>query len=177
MWRWTYDEQYNFNGRQGDLQSCRFICWTRQNCEGTVKSIVGFTLIEVLVAIVVLALGVLAAAAMQTSALRASSDARAIQEVTKLAEGEISFRRQNDRETYPGHLASCQSVSSLPSGFSCQVVIKPCQLVTTAGTPPTVTMSCPASSVAPADQVADQATVTVMGLRNKTITLRTVKAR
>lgn len=142
------------------------------------KSTVGFTLIEVLVAIVVLAVGVLAAGAMQTSALRASSDARAIQEVTKLAEGEIAFRRQIDLETNPGNLAACQSVSSLPSGFSCQVVIRPCRLVTTAGTPPTVAMDCPASgSVALADQVADQATVTVTGLRNKTITLRTVKAR
>lgn len=142
------------------------------------KSTVGFTLIEVLVAIVVLAVGVLAAAAMQTSALRASNDARAVQEVTKLAEGEIAFRRQIDLETNSGNLSTCQSVSSLPSGFSCQVVIRPCRLVTTAGTPPTVAMDCPTSgSVALADQVADQATVTVTGLRNKTLTLRTVKAR
>jgi prepilin-type N-terminal cleavage/methylation domain-containing protein len=138
------------------------------------KSASGLTLIEVLVALVVLAVGVLAAATMQATSLRASNNARAIQEVTKLAEGEIAFRRQANLTTSPGNLATCQSVSSLPTtDHTCQVAVRPCQLSST--TPPA--MSCPVGGVATADQVADQVTVTVTGQRDETITLRTVKAR
>lgn len=149
------------------------------------KSTAGFTLIEVLVAIVVLAMGVLAAAAMQTSALRASNDARAVQEVTKLAEREIALWRQIELRTFyatessPAFETKCETKSTQEAKIDvCQVIVRPCRLDTTAGTPPTVAMNCPtSSSVAPADRVADQITVTVTGLRNKTLTLRTVKAR
>lgn len=129
------------------------------------KSSTGLTLIEVLIAIVVLAVGVLAAAAMQTTALRASNDARAIQGVTKIAEAEIEFRRQIDLTTPAGKGTTCKT--AVTTGYTCVVDVLPCSLSATA-------LSCSSSASAP---VADQATVTVDGPRSKTITLRTVKAR
>ncbi len=136
------------------------------------KSTQGLTLLEVLVAIVVLAVGVLMAAAMQTSALQASNDATVIQTVTKLAEGEIAYRRQVTLTASPGNATTCQAVLPLPTGYSCAVVIRPCQLVTTSTT---AAMSCPTTgSVSSTD--AHQVAVTVNGPRSKTVTLRTVKA-
>jgi prepilin-type N-terminal cleavage/methylation domain-containing protein len=130
------------------------------------KSSAGLTLLEVLVAIVVLAVGVLMAAAMQTSALRASNDARAIQGVTKIAEAEIELRRQIDLTTTAGKATTCKT--AVQTGYTCQVEVRPCQLSGTA-------LSCTGVSSASAD--ADQAVVTVTGPRSKTVTLRTVKAR
>lgn len=139
------------------------------------KSTKGLTLIEVLIAIVILAVGVLAAAAMQTTALRASSDAQVIQGITRLAEGEIAYRRQVNLTVSPGNSTVCPIALTFPTGYSCQIAIRPCQLVITATTPPTATMSCPTTgSVSSTD--AHQITVTVAGPRDKTITLRTVKA-
>lgn len=142
------------------------------------RSDTGLTLIEVLVAIVILAVGVLAAATMQTTALRASNDAKAIQGVTKLAEGELELRRSISLSTFPGNSTDCQSVDKdadgkpkVPTGYTCGVVIRPCGLSST--TPPA--LSCPATGVS--NPVADQATVTVNGPRSKTIALKTVKAR
>lgn len=135
------------------------------------KSSAGLTLLEVLIAIVVLAVGVLMAASMQTTALRASSDATAIQGVTKLAENEIALRRQINLATSPGNSTTCRSMSPVPTGYTCQAVIRPCQLT---GTASSAALSCSTSVLNP---VADQATVTVSGPRAKTVTLRTVKAR
>ena len=120
------------------------------------KSGIGLTLIEVLIAIVVLAVGVLAAASMQTTALRASSDAKAIQDVTEFAEREIELLRQFELSS------GSKDCSKLP--YNCNAVIRGCQLsgnsLTCAGT----------------GTDAHQITVTVTGPREKTITLKTVKA-
>lgn len=129
------------------------------------KSTVGMTLLEVLIAIVVLAVGVLAAAAMQTTALRASGDAKAIQDVTEFAEREIELRRQLDLSTTAGKSATCTSVTPLPTGYTCAVEVRACQLSGSS-------LNCTGTGTD-----ADQITVTVSGLREKTITLRTVKAR
>lgn len=143
------------------------------------KASAGMTLLEVIVALVVLTLGVLAAAMMQTTALRASNDATAIQGVTKLAEGELELRRSVSLSTSPGNSPECQSVGKdndgkpkVPVGYTCTVVVRPCQLSSTA--PPT--LSCPTSGTV-TNPVADQAIVTVTGPRSKTVALRTVKAR
>lgn len=132
------------------------------------KSTVGMTLLEVLIAIAVLAVGVLAAAAMQTTALRASNDARAIQDVTEFAEREIELRRQFDLSSTAGKSTTCTSVTPLPTDYTCNVEVRNCQLSGTA-------LSCSTGSVT--TPVADQITVTIGGPREKTITLRTVKAR
>lgn len=129
------------------------------------KSSTGLTLIEVLIAIVILAVGVLAAAAMQTTALRASNDAQAIQGVTKTAEAEIEFRRQIDLTATAGQQPTCKT--AVATGYTCVVSVVPCSL--SAGA-----LSCSSGALS---SVADQATVTVNGPRSKTITLRTVRAR
>jgi prepilin-type N-terminal cleavage/methylation domain-containing protein len=126
----------------------------------------GLTLLEVLVAIVVLAVGVLMAAAMQTSALRASSDASAIQGVTKIAEAEIELRRQIDLTTTAGKATTCKT--AVQTGYTCQVEVRPCQLSGTA-------LNCTGVGGSSAD--ADQVVVTVTGSRSKTLALTTVKAR
>lgn len=125
----------------------------------------GLTLIEVLIAIVVLAVGVLAAAAMQTTALRASSDAKAIQGVTEFAEREIELRRQFDLSTPAGKSTTCTSVTPMPTGYTCGVVVSACQLSGSS-------LACAGTGTD-----ADRIVVTVTGPREKTITLRTVKAR
>lgn len=120
------------------------------------KSVIGLTLIEVLIAIVVLAVGVLAAAAMQTTALRASSDAKAIQDVTEFAEREIELLRQS--EPSPG-TKDCSK-----SPYTCTAVVRACQLSSS-------NLTCAGTGTD-----AHQITVTVTGPREKTITLKTVKA-
>lgn len=129
------------------------------------RSETGLTLIEVLIAIVILAVGVLAAATMQTTALRASNDARAIQGVTKTAEAEIEFRRQIDLTATAGQEPTCKT--TVATGYTCVVSVVPCSLSAAA-------LSCSSGVSSP---VADQATVTVNGPRSKTITLKTVRAR
>lgn len=129
------------------------------------KSVTGLTLIEVLIAIVVLAVGVLAAAAMQTTALRASSDSRAIQGVTEFAEREIELRRQFDLNSAAGRSTTCTSVTPTPTDYTCGVLVSACQLSGSS-------LACAGTGTD-----ADQIVVTVTGLRGKTITLRTVKAR
>lgn len=126
------------------------------------KSTAGMTLLEVLIAIVVLAVGVLAAAAMQTNALSATNDARAIQGVTKLAEEKIEFHRQLD---YNDPLTERNPECEAPGGYTCTIEVRACQL---SGS----TLSCTGFGTG-----ADQITVTATGPREKTITLRTVRSR
>lgn len=129
------------------------------------RSDAGLTLIEVLIAIVILAVGVLAAAAMQTTALRASSDARAIQDVTEFAKREIELRRQFDLSSTAGKSKAEDCPD--PTGYTCTVEVRACQLSGTA-------LSCAGGT---SNLVADQIAVTVTGPREKTTTLKTVKAR
>ncbi len=127
------------------------------------KSSAGLTLLEVIVALVVLVVGVLLAATMQTSALRASSEAAATQGVTKFAEAEIELRRQLDLSTAASKAATC--ITSVTSGYTCQVQVRACQLSGSS-------LSCTGTG-----SDADQVKVTVGGPRQKTVTLTTVKAR
>jgi len=121
------------------------------------KSTSGLTLIEVMIAIVVLAVGVLAAASMQTTALRSSNDARAIQAVTEFAERKIELLRQSE--------PTSGTTDCSESPYTCTAVVRACQL---SGS----TLICTGSGTD-----AYQITVTVTGLREKTVTLKTVKAK
>ena len=133
------------------------------------KSVVGMTLLEVIVAIVVLVIGVLAAATMQTNALRATNDARAVQNVTEFARREIELRRQFDLSSSSGTSPEC--VTEAPAGasaaeYKCRVQVRSCTLSGSA-------LSCGSNVPNP---LAYQITVTVGGPREKTITLQTIKA-
>lgn len=130
------------------------------------KASSGLTLIEVLIAIVVLAVGVLAAASMQTSALSASSRARIAQEVTNTARTEMERQRQVVRSGI-----SPASLECLPTSPSCTVTVAPCRIVTSSGTP---ALSCTTGT---GPVVADQVIVRVVGPQSSTVELRTVVAR
>ncbi len=129
----------------------------------------GLTLIEVLIAIVVLAVGVLAAASMQTGALSASNRARVSQELTNTARTEMERQRQFVR---PGvdPAPDCLSKNTVPSGYTCTVTVAPCRVTTT--TSPSLSCGTGTGTV-----VADQVTVSVSRPQTPAVTLRTVIAR
>lgn len=133
------------------------------------KTSSGLTLLELLIAIVVLAVGVLAAASMQTSALSASNRSRVAQEVTNTARTEIERQRQFVRSGTAPALASPTCLSTVPSGYTCTVTVVPCRI---ANTPPVLVCATGTGTV-----VADQVTVSVSRPQASPATLRTVIAR
>lgn len=133
------------------------------------KTSSGFTLLEVLVAIVVLAVGVLAAASMQTSALSASNRARVAQEITNTARTEAERQRQFVRSGTSPAPASPACLSAVPTGYTCTVAVVPCRI---ANTPPALICATGTGTV-----VADQVTVSVSRPQASTVQLKTVIAR
>lgn len=112
----------------------------------------GLTLVEVLVALFILAVGVIAAATMQTTALRATHRGNIVQELTQLADAELEMQRQLETPT-----AGNTCLSGGKTGFSCSTVTVPCKYV-----PASTTLEC-AASTSVAEQIAYQTTVTVRG--------------
>ena len=85
----------------------------------------GLTLVEVLVAISVLSIGILALAQLQTVALQNTARAEAINRTTRLGRGELEWQRQTALE--PGS-DLCSAL--VPEDFTgCSVDIVPCVLV------------------------------------------------
>jgi type IV pilus modification protein PilV len=124
------------------------------------KSQLGLTLTEVLVSIMLLAIGVIAAAGLQGTALRASNKASRIQEVTKIAETELDYRRQTDYKPLTN-----QTCATNTDG--CTVTTTPCDVIVTATS---ATFDCSATR---ADIKAFQVTVSVDGPGNDDVTLTT----
>lgn len=122
----------------------------------------GLTLVEVLVALVVLAIGVVAAAQLQAFSLRLSSQAEILKTSTQLAEGEVEWRRQT--EVFTGTDMSCES--STPEGFGCSVDVEPCNAVGAS-----LTLTCAPGLVNP---VAYLISVTVSNARSDPFTLSTI---
>lgn len=120
----------------------------------------GLTLVEVLVALLVLAVGVIAAATMQTTALRTTNSGNVSQELTKLAEAEIQMQRQLTTPT-----AGNACLSGSKTGYSCRITIVPCQYVTASNN-----IACAASTPA-ANRIAYQTTVIVTGPNTDTFSL------
>lgn len=116
----------------------------------------GFTLVEVLIAIVVLTVGVLAAFMLQSSALRANSKARIIQEVTKRAAAELELRRQGGSTTGSGQACWTQA----GDGYTCTVDVQNCAL--TSGT-----FDCSLPGTSDAQLI----TVTIVGPRSESVTV------
>lgn len=85
----------------------------------------GITLAEVLIALVILTLGVLAAADMQLSALGTSSRAAVSQQLTKLASAELETQRQL---ATPRDQQGC--LSGELTGYTCTTTVSPCSLGT-----------------------------------------------
>ncbi len=84
----------------------------------------GTTLVEVLIAVMVLAIGIFALVQLQATSLRHTAQAESINRVTRLVRGELEWQRQTALE--PASLA-CSSL--IPGDFtSCTVEIEPCAL-------------------------------------------------
>jgi prepilin-type N-terminal cleavage/methylation domain-containing protein len=85
----------------------------------------GVTLVEVLVAVVVLAVGIAMLLFLQGNSLQTTNRAQAINETTRLVRGELEWQRQT--ALAPGDI-ECSYL--IPEGFnSCTVEIMPCSLV------------------------------------------------
>jgi type IV pilus modification protein PilV len=124
------------------------------------KQMSGLTLIEVLVAMMLLSVGVIAAAALQGTALRASSKATRIQAVTKIAEAELDYRRQVD-------LSETETANCETHNDGCTVVITPCDVVVTSSS---ASFDCSSN---PEDVRAYRVSVSVDGPGDEDITLTT----
>jgi Tfp pilus assembly protein PilX len=122
----------------------------------------GISFVEVMVALTVLAVGVIAAAHLQAISLQFSSKAEAVKLVTKVAQGELEWRRQTVLDL---GITDCQS--DVPGSFSeCTVEITPCTIVTS-----TNTFVCSSDVLSP---VAYEIVVSATGPRSESISLRTL---
>lgn len=126
----------------------------------------GISIVEILVAIVFLAVGALAALGLQVSALRGSGTAESIQTLTRIAESELLYRRGVDEAgallANPG---TCRVF--VPAGFTCAVDVTPCALASGAA-------YC--DGVAAADAVAHEVTVTTGSARGQQVVLTSLVA-
>lgn len=87
-------------------------------------SIFGLTIVEVLIAIVIMAVGILALAQLQATSLRNTAVADAINRTTRLVRGELEWQRQTALEP-----ASIECSALVPDDFEeCKVEIVPCAL-------------------------------------------------
>jgi prepilin-type N-terminal cleavage/methylation domain-containing protein len=121
----------------------------------------GMTLVEVLVATVLLAVGVLAALGLQTSALRTNREARTLQEATRIAAAESTLRHETLSST--GAAQTCRT--TVAAGYSCSVDVQPCSFASGAFT-------CAAIVGQPA---ANLITITVVGPRGVSVTVPTMR--
>jgi prepilin-type N-terminal cleavage/methylation domain-containing protein len=124
------------------------------------KNVQGLSLIEVLVAILLLSIGVIAAAGLQGTALSASNKASRIQGVTKAAESELDYRRQIDLE-------GIESEPCETGAEHCTVVVTPCDVIVSANS---ASFDC---SETITDVKAYKVTVSVDGPGDADITLTT----
>lgn len=85
----------------------------------------GLTLLEVLIAIMVLAIGIFALAQLQAVSLRNTATAEAINRTTRLVRGELEWQRQTALE--PDEI-ECSAL--VPEDFGdCRVLVEPCDLI------------------------------------------------
>jgi Tfp pilus assembly protein PilV len=126
----------------------------------------GISIVEILIAIVFLAVGALAALGLQVSALRGSGTAESIQTLTRIAESELLYRRGIDKAGASlANAGTCRVF--VPDSFTCAVDIAPCALVSGAA-------NC--SGVAATDAVAHEVTVTTTSTRGQEVVLTSLVA-
>lgn len=132
---------------------------------GMMTSRHGLTLVEVMIALFILAVGVLAAFGMQANSLRGTRAAELSQTLANMGESELQLQRQFERHvTSPVTGESCRSIIG-SAGFSCEVDVYPCSLVSGA-------LTCSKTSVT--DAVARQVTVRLSGPGNVRARVSTV---
>jgi len=94
----------------------------------------GFGLIEVVIALAVLAIGVLAMAQLQVRALSFTSNAESMRTLTRVAEAEISWQQLNSLAGKASELSCAGSgcnecESDMPAGVTCRFDVVPCGVV------------------------------------------------
>ena len=125
----------------------------------------GLTLIEVVIAVSILAVGVLAVFGLQSSALRGTRTATLAQELANIAQSELQLQREFTRHvTAPVSGETCRSGIALDV-FTCTVDVLPCDYGGGA-------ITCRNTSIVTA--VARQIDVTVTGPNNEALKVSTV---
>lgn len=127
----------------------------------------GFTLIEVIIAIAIVAVGLLALFSLQASTLTSNRNATLLQELNDLARSEIELQREFNRVVETAVTGETCTVTTEPSGFGCQVDVFPCQYVLA-----TDRLSCGTATIV--DAPARQIVVSVSAPSGRTFQLSTV---
>lgn len=126
----------------------------------------GLTLIEVLVALAVVAIGLIAVAGMQTTGLRGTRSATETQVMSNIAHSELQLQRVFDR-----HVSGAVTEETCRSGgygeqYECRVNIYPCELSSAA-------LDC-RNTTQVKNVVAHQVVVQVQGPGNSRVEAATV---
>jgi|GEM_PF-6259084 len=121
----------------------------------------GFSLLEVLLAVVILGVGVLGAVSMQTSSFRSTGDAARMERAMTIARTELDYQRGLNAATRLTGTRSCQSGTD--SAISCSVTVTACTIDA-----PTGTLTCPVTGTSNIDRVS----VTVTWRPGKTLTIQ-----
>ena len=132
----------------------------------------GLSLIEVLIAMVVLLVGVFAAVQLQAISLRNTSLADAINRVTRVVRSEIEWQRYTSLdETFELGPQTCLTPAGADDGFvRCDVIVQQCALTFPAGEG-RASLSCGGDDDAGAFFAV---TVDAQGPRNQELTLTTL---
>lgn len=127
----------------------------------------GFTLVEVVIAIGIIGVGLLALFGLQASALTSNRNATLLQELNDLARSELELQREFNRVVDTAVSGESCAVTTEPSGFGCQVAVFPCEYLMASDR-----LSC--GSAAVVDAPARQIVVTVSAPSGGSFRLSTV---
>ena len=122
---------------------------------GGPRSVLGLTLIEVLIAVAILAIGILGALALQTTSLQSTRQMSDVQALTQVAFRELEFQRTTFDGLPPGDLNCEAGLATVGErqGFECDVVVVDCHVA--AGQ-----ASCPPVGAEPENAFLVQVTAT-----------------
>jgi len=125
----------------------------------------GFSLLEVLLAVVILGVGILGAVSLQTTSFRSTGDATRREQAMTIARTELDYQRGLSATSRLTGTRSCRS--STTSGMTCTVTVTPCVMNVTTGA-----LTCPTT----ATSIIDRVSVTVTWPSNKSVTLQSLVA-
>lgn len=96
----------------------------------------GLTLIEVLIALAVIAIGILATLGLQATALQTTRAMSGAQTLTQIGFSELEFQRSifTPTSTPPTDCLARMSPADIAAGFGCEVVVLDCSVGSTSAT-------------------------------------------
>lgn len=137
----------------------------------------GLTLIEVVIAIAVMAIGIIAAAQMQASSLQNTALAQALNEVTRTVRAELELQRhtatinsdlEEGEAAEPVDTVEFDCLNPLAAGIgACTVVVEPCTIALT----PSASLICGSGVLSPP---AYRITVDAEGRRGVSLSVSTL---